>query len=410
MLHRTRHLFPVTTIQHEGSFVKIDAVGDPPLGRCARYKNRVIVPKSNRSKSRAGGGSKIGSGRVRGRNVRPTIGRVDLMSLKDARSKTKEMMVEFSGGIDPRAAKTSGDGVTLREALNTYLNLKSLKPRSKEEMRAIIERHLNGWLDLSLWSISRGMVEQRHKQIAQDVEQCHRAKAAQHAKRHLAKAERTEVHWPEAAARHRSEVRGRVVARTLQGPRHRERSHGGTARDLEFHGRPRRRCRPSTAQPGQASRAVAYGQGTRALLRDGDLPAFYRATMALENPVARDYILLILFAGLRRREASSLRWKEDIDLQGRIIHISATNTKSTKNPICQCRTSFTTRWSCAVVLTTRNMCFRPRARPDTSRSQSSTFSKLPTPPAFVCRSTTCDELSSHTPSLATSAHSRCKRW
>jgi integrase len=64
--------------------------------------------------------------------------------------------------------------------------------------------------------------------------------------------------------------------------------------------------------------------------RDGDLPAFYRATMALENPVARDYILLILFTGLRRREASSLRWKEDIDLQGRIIHISATNTKSSK--------------------------------------------------------------------------------
>ena len=64
MLHRTRHLFPVTTIQHEGSFVKIDAVGDPPLGRCARYKNRVIVPKSNRSKSRAGRGSKIGSGRT----------------------------------------------------------------------------------------------------------------------------------------------------------------------------------------------------------------------------------------------------------------------------------------------------------------------------------------------------------
>jgi integrase len=35
----------------------------------------------------------------------------------------------------------------------------------------------------------------------------------------------------------------------------------------------------------------------------------------------------MLFTGLRRREAVSLRWKEDIDLTGRIIHIAADDTK-----------------------------------------------------------------------------------
>ena len=40
---------------------------------------------------------------------------------------------------------------------------------------------------------------------------------------------------------------------------------------------------------------------------------FYRAVMELENPVARDYLLLLLFTGLRRTEAARLTWA-DVDL------------------------------------------------------------------------------------------------
>jgi integrase len=51
--------------------------------------------------------------------------------------------------------------------------------------------------------------------------------------------------------------------------------------------------------------------------------------MGLENPVARDYLLLILFTGLRRREAAALRWT-DIDLKAGIIRIPAANTKTNR--------------------------------------------------------------------------------
>jgi integrase len=63
------------------------------------------------------------------------------------------------------------------------------------------------------------------------------------------------------------------------------------------------------------------------LVKNDDLPRFYTAAVSLENPIVRDYVLLLLFTGLRRREASSLRWKEHIDLQGRVIHIAAADTK-----------------------------------------------------------------------------------
>jgi hypothetical protein len=41
----------------------------------------------------------------------------------------------------------------------------------------------------------------------------------------------------------------------------------------------------------------------------------------------RDYLLLLLFSGLRRREAASLRW-EDVDLTARIIRVPAVSTKA----------------------------------------------------------------------------------
>ena len=49
--------------------------------------------------------------------------------------------------------------------------------------------------------------------------------------------------------------------------------------------------------------------------------------MKLPNPVARDYLLLILFTGLRRSEAAGLTW-DDVDFAARIIRVKASATKS----------------------------------------------------------------------------------
>ena len=51
------------------------------------------------------------------------------------------------------------------------------------------------------------------------------------------------------------------------------------------------------------------------------------AVCALPNPVARDYILLLLFTGLRRREASALTWGE-VDLDARVIRLPAVRAKA----------------------------------------------------------------------------------
>jgi len=63
------------------------------------------------------------------------------------------------------------------------------------------------------------------------------------------------------------------------------------------------------------------------IIKADELPTFYRAMMALDNPVQRDYLMLLLFSGLRRTEAATLSW-DDVDFAQRVIRISAQKTKS----------------------------------------------------------------------------------
>ena len=54
----------------------------------------------------------------------------------------------------------------------------------------------------------------------------------------------------------------------------------------------------------------------------------------LPNPVARDYILLMLLTGLRRREAASLRW-DDVDFASGVIRLPAARTKPGGSSTCR---------------------------------------------------------------------------
>jgi integrase len=75
-------------------------------------------------------------------------------------------------------------------------------------------------------------------------------------------------------------------------------------------------------------------------VRADQLPAFYRAVEALEHPVFRDYLKLLLFTGLRReKEAASLTWKEMIDFTNRVIRVPGAKTKN-EQPLDLPMTSF----------------------------------------------------------------------
>ncbi len=135
-----------------------------------------------------------------------------------------------------------------------------------------MKRHLADWLDLKLGDITTNMVVDRHEKIGERAGPG-AANSAMYALRLL---------WNFAAERDP----------TL--PAHPERVLKRSWYDLT----PRRRMVPQDK-----------------------LAAFYAAVSRLPNVVARDYLLL--FTGLRRREAASLKWS-DVDFRARVIRIRET--------------------------------------------------------------------------------------
>ena len=147
-----------------------------------------------------------------------------------------------------------------------------------------MEGHLASWLNKPLHEITREMVEDRLRAIAKEV------------------SKRTDHHGHAAA---NSAMRALRVLYNFAADR----------------------APPMPPNPVRLKKAwLPVERRTRVVAAD-ELPAFYNAVSSLPSPVARDYLLLLLFTGFRRNEAAALRWDE-VDLKARIIRLSAARAKA----------------------------------------------------------------------------------
>jgi integrase len=220
---------------------------------------------------------------------RVTLAPCNVIDLDGARALARKTLAEFYTGADPKAErrKRARRGATLRSTLDAYLAArKDLKPKSVGDYRAVVERHLANWLDLPLSEISPEMVEARHREIKSAVER--RGGTATGA------------------------ATANAVFRTF-----RLLWNYGQELDPELPPNPTRRLRRAW---------YAVPARTRMVMPE-DLPRFYAAVDALPNRIAGDYIKLLLFTGLRRREAGGLRWSE-VDFVSRVIRLPAEKTKA----------------------------------------------------------------------------------
>jgi integrase len=218
-----------------------------------------------------------------GKTRRVTVGGVaEFEKVEDARRKAAKILSELREGRDPKAEKrrAASRDRTLRQWADDYLKAKKkLRPRSIEEYRRSLNRHLAGWLDRSLREITPDAVETKHATIGKNVGHA----AANNAMRAL------RAIWNHALDR-----------------------------DATLPANPVRRLKNDGWFRVEAR--------TRLVSSDA-LPAFYTAVDALPSRVARDYLLLLLFTGLRRREAAALKWAE-VDFAQRVIRLPASRTKA----------------------------------------------------------------------------------
>jgi len=218
-----------------------------------------------------------------GRTRRVTVGAVpEFEKVEDARRKAGRLLGELRAGHDPKAEKKKAQerNKTLGIWLEAYLKgKKSLRTRSAENYRHAIERHLAVWADRPLREISPDMVEAKYEAIGKAAGPA----AANNAMRAL------RAIWNHALDR--DDTLPANPVRRLKG-------------DGWFKLAPRERS-----------------------VRSDELPAFYAAVDALPSRTARDYLLLLLFTGLRRREAAGLRW-DDVDFALQVIRLPAARTKA----------------------------------------------------------------------------------
>jgi integrase len=221
---------------------------------------------------------------ARGKTRRITIGRVNVLKLATARQKAAEVLANLTLGVDPKAAKRGS--ATLLAVLDDYLSSRgsNLSPRTVQTYRDLIKLHLETWLTKPMDQITSELVENRHRAIADDVAE---------------------------AGTSSGQATANAVMRVL--------------RLLWNHALEKQ---PNLGPNPVRLRKRWFNVERRTrMVRSDQLPAFFRAIMALPNPVHRDYLLLLLFCGLRRREAASLTWN-DVDFVQRVIRIPASVTKA----------------------------------------------------------------------------------
>jgi integrase len=213
-----------------------------------------------------------------GRTRRITLGLVggEIKTLEQARELAGEKIREMRSGIDPKAiARTS---ITLKQAAEAYLAARpNLAENSIRDYRRVFDVYLKDWGGDRLSEITRDMVERRHLELGKQTGQA----TANLTMRSL----RAVFNWAI------------------------DRYPDVTANPVRLHRQWFKVLR--------RERHVSADQ----------LPVFYNAVLKLENKVQRDYLLLLLFTGLRSKEAASLTW-QDVDFTAKVIRFPALRTKA----------------------------------------------------------------------------------
>lgn len=229
--------------------------------------------------------------KLNGKTVRATIGRHGVFTSEQARNEARQKLGMIAKGINPLDdAKTKrAQSVTLKEVLDEFLKArKSLKPITVADYQRTVNVYLQDWSNKPVTSITKDMVESRHRLMGE-----------------------------------RSQAQANLRMRYL-----RALLNFAIARYEDSEGNPTIAHNPVK----RLSNARAWYRVDRrqTLIRLNDLPVWYSTVMNLSNEKAgqiretiRDYLLFLLFTGLRRNEGIQLTW-DNIDFGARCLTIADT--------------------------------------------------------------------------------------
>jgi len=231
--------------------------------------------------------------------------RAPTMTVDEARRAALDLIAKLSHGVDPKEEKRKRDaeakiekerGITLGEAAELYKasNAKGKKgrpraPKTQDRYAQFFTAgYLAVWMDRPLRSITRQEVYDRHRALTKEV----------------------------AAGKYAGAKKGRKVP---------ERQDGRTTADdvfRWFRAVYNRAMRADETLPVNPCINVEWWnvKAERTAIPSTKLATWYEGVRAIPNPVRRDYLLFVLFSGLRRESAATMRWT-DVDWTRKVLHI-----------------------------------------------------------------------------------------
>lgn len=232
----------------------------------------------------SGAKSYIVQKRIGHKEKRITLGSHHVMSADTARKEAMKILGQIASGIDPvaKAQEAKLKTVTLNQVYQDYLIArKDLKPKTLYDYRRVVDVTFASWKSKPLLSISKDMVEKKHSSLGQDNGEAY-ANLCMRVLRAL---------FNFAAGKY-------------------EDSQGKTL------------VTENPVKRLSQTRAWYRVERRQTVIKSHDLATWYHGVMALEE-TPRDYLLLILFTGLRRNEAATLTWSA-VDLKAKTLTITET--------------------------------------------------------------------------------------
>jgi integrase len=235
--------------------------------------------------------------RINGKPVMTTLGRYPAMTITQARVAARETLNVFSSGVNPNNKKIEQrvKSITLQEAMQDYIACRkhALKSKTIRDYQIIFNSYLSEWANKELVNITRSMVVKKHTTIGD-----------------------------------KSIYRANATMRLLRAIFNFAMSEYEDSNDIPI----------ISHNPVQKIRRNWFRESVRTnIIEPNDLKDWFTAVNALPSDksnishkntseTVRDYLILLLFSGLRPSEGINLEW-DNIDFKNKLLNIEDTKNR-----------------------------------------------------------------------------------
>ena len=289
--------YQITMDKHSNFTIKeLNNLSTPKQGSRDTYHDTNVAGLTLRVTS-TGVKSFVIRKRINGKPVMTTLGRYPAMTITQARVAAREVLNLFSSGVNPNNKKIEQrvNSITLQESMQDYIlgRKHALKAKTISDYQIIFNSYLSEWANKELVNITRSMVVKKHTTIGD-----------------------------------KSIYRANAAMRLLRAIFNFAMSEYEDSNDIPI----------ISHNPVQKIKRNWFKESVRTnIIEPNDLKDWFSAVNALPSNKAntshknasetvRDYLILLLFTGLRPSEGINLEW-DNIDFKNKLLNIEDTKNR-----------------------------------------------------------------------------------